>query len=172
MCVCRNHALNKTPYNPKQLFWQRSDSTVIDGPDSCVFYACSELVGKRRERASERGEEKKDREGESERERDWERERERERGWERETWQGKSYGYTETADQNCETRARAEMWCFCSFVLVVVLIFPFRGLHTIQQHILISDWTMQQSSLISHLEVLLETISSGFTDPCEHHDCL
>lgn len=70
MCVCRNHALNKTPYNPKQLFWQRSDSTVIDGPDSCVFYACSELVGKRRERASERGEEKKDREGESERERD------------------------------------------------------------------------------------------------------
>lgn len=70
MCVCRNHALNKTPYNPKQLFWQRSDSTVIDGPDSCVFCACSELVGKRRERASERGEEKKDREGESGRERD------------------------------------------------------------------------------------------------------
>lgn len=37
------------------------------------------------------------------------RERESEREAERETWQGKSYGYTETADQNCETRARAEM---------------------------------------------------------------
>lgn len=72
---------------------------MIDGPDSCVCCACSELVEKRRERASERGEKKKDREGE--------REREIER--ERETWQRKSYGYTETADQNCETRARAEM---------------------------------------------------------------
>lgn len=79
MCVCRNHAPNKTPYNPKQLFWQRSDSAVIDGPDSCAFCACSELVGKRRERASERGEEKKDREGESGRERLRERERERAR---------------------------------------------------------------------------------------------
>lgn len=70
---------------------------MIDGPDSCVCCACSELVEKRRERASERGEKKKDREGEREIER------------ERETWQRKSYGYTETADQNCETRARAEM---------------------------------------------------------------
>lgn len=41
--------------------------------------------------------------------REIERERESEREAERETWQGKSYGYTETADQNCETRARAEM---------------------------------------------------------------
>lgn len=162
-------ALNKkTPYNPKQLFWQRSDSAVIDGPESCVCCACSEFVEKRRERASERGEREKNRKTGKERAGGREIERERQR----ETWQRKSYGYTETADQNCESTARAEMWCFCSFVLVVVLICLFRRLHTIQQNILITDWTMQQSSLISHLEVLLEMISSGFSDPCEHHDCL
>lgn len=46
---------------------------------------------------------------EREREREREKGREGERKRERETWQRKSYGYTETADQNCETRARAEM---------------------------------------------------------------
>lgn len=76
-------ALNKkTPYNPKQLFWQRSDSAVIDGPESCVCCACSEFVEKRRERASERGREKKT-ERQGRREREGERLRERERDRER-----------------------------------------------------------------------------------------
>lgn len=75
-------ALNKkTPYNPKQLFWQRSDSAVIDGPESCVCCVCSEFVEKRRERASERGEREKNRKTGKERAggREIERERDRER---------------------------------------------------------------------------------------------
>lgn len=65
------------------------------------------LLGVRRKEEGESEREGGEKKRQGRREREGERLRERER--ERETWQRKSYGYTETADQNCETRARAEM---------------------------------------------------------------
>lgn len=63
------------------------------------------LLGVRRKEEGESEREGGEKKRQGRREREGERLRERER----ETWQRKSYGYTETADQNCETRARAEM---------------------------------------------------------------